>query len=124
MESERNSKPGAGIPCEGETCERKEDNGPSWRALIVSVLAAVVLSIGATLLLGGMGGLTGRGASGPCGGGACVPGRAGAGFDEKVFRDERNGALAADGASRSAAASDAVGRTPVAKVSSEERRDR
>ena len=124
MEGERNSKPGTGMPYEVETGERKEDDGPSWRALIVSVLAAVILSVGTTLLLGGIGGFTGRAASGPCGSAACVPGRAGAGFDEGVFRDERNVAVAADGASRSAEASDAVGGTPVAKVSPEERRDR
>lgn len=49
--------------------------GPNWRGLVIAVIAAVMLSVGATLLLGGVYGFT-RGASG-CGGGAggdcCAP---------------------------------------------------
>jgi len=124
VESERNSKLGAGMPSEGQTGVWKEDNAPSWKGLIVSVLAAMVLSVAATLLLGGVGGLTGRAGSGRCGNVACGPGARDAGIDEKVFRDETNGALAPNGTFRSAGASGAVGRTPAGKISPEGRRDR
>lgn len=65
---------GAGIPCRLDACgEKKKELRPSWRGLVISVLAAAILSVAATLLLGGAGNLTGRAVSGRCGGGAvCV----------------------------------------------------
>ncbi|GAB4364764.1 MAG: hypothetical protein Kow00128_06730 [Deltaproteobacteria bacterium] len=55
--------------------------GPTWRGLVIAVVAAVMLSVGATLLLGGSYGFT-RGASG-CGAGAvsdcCAPSKSGPG---------------------------------------------
>ena len=46
--------------------------GPTWRALAVSIIVAVVLSVAATLLLGGSFGFTGGAGTGGCGqGGDC-----------------------------------------------------
>ncbi len=52
--------------------------GPTWRALFLSILAAVVLSVAATLLLGGSFRLPGasKATAGGCGagaGGPCCP---------------------------------------------------
>ncbi|MBI5418899.1 MAG: hypothetical protein HZA60_02310 [Deltaproteobacteria bacterium] len=47
---------------------------PSWRAWVISILVAVILSVTATLLLGGSFRLTGNVASTGCGsGGSCCP---------------------------------------------------
>jgi len=47
---------------------------PSWRAWVVSIIVAIVLSVTATLLLGGSNRLTGGGVSGGCGSGSnCCP---------------------------------------------------
>jgi len=50
---------------------------PTWRGLLIAVIAAVVLSVGATLLLGGSYGFTRQGAASGCGAGAagdcCAP---------------------------------------------------
>lgn len=58
--------------------EREEEyrSGPSWRGLLIAVIAAVVLSVGATLLLGGGYGFTRGGAQLGCGPGSecCPPG--------------------------------------------------
>lgn len=52
-------------------------SSPTWRGLVIAVIAAVVLSVGATLLLGGTFGFTRQGASAGCGAGAvsdcCAP---------------------------------------------------
>ncbi len=59
--------------------EREEEPriGPTWRGLLIAVIAAVVLSVGATLLLGGTFGFTRQGAATGCGAGAasdcCAP---------------------------------------------------
>jgi hypothetical protein len=46
----------------------------TWRALVISIIAAVVLSVTATLLLGGSFGVPGRTVSAGCGsGGSCCP---------------------------------------------------
>ena len=49
--------------------EREEDplSRPTWRGLLIAVIAAVVLSVGATLLLGGSYGFTREGARQGCG---------------------------------------------------------
>lgn len=48
--------------------------GPTWRALAISILVAVVLSVTATLLLGGSFRFTGAAVTGGCGaGGNCCP---------------------------------------------------
>jgi len=51
--------------------------GPTWRGLVIAVVAAVMLSVGATLLLGGSYGFTRQGATSGCGAGAagdcCAP---------------------------------------------------
>lgn len=47
---------------------------PTWRGLLIAVIAAVVLSVGATLLLGGSYGFTGQTARQGCGSGSeCCP---------------------------------------------------
>jgi len=55
----------------------KENSGrpaPTWRVLVISIIVAIVLSVTATLLLGGSFRLPGAGASGGCGpGSACCP---------------------------------------------------
>jgi len=57
--------------------------GPTWRGLVIAVIAAVMLSVGATLLLGGSYGFTRQGASSGCGAGAagdcCAPSNSGSG---------------------------------------------
>lgn len=52
--------------------EREEEHRsrPTWRGLLIAVIAAVVLSVGATLLLGGTFGVTREGAAAGCGAGA------------------------------------------------------
>lgn len=60
--------------------EREEEHRsrPTWRGLLIAVIAAVILSVGATLLLGGTYGFTRQGAASGCGAGAvsdcCAPG--------------------------------------------------
>lgn len=47
---------------------------PTWKALVLAVVAAIVLSISATLLLGGASGFTRDAAPAGCGpGSACCP---------------------------------------------------
>lgn len=47
---------------------------PTWRGLVIAVIAAIVLSVTATLLLGGSFGVYDRRAAGGCGsGGDCCP---------------------------------------------------
>jgi hypothetical protein len=54
--------------------------GPTWRALMISIIVAVVLSVTATLLLGGSFRFTGGAARGGCGPGSdCCPPPPGAG---------------------------------------------
>lgn len=56
--------------------EREEEYraGPTWRGLLIAVIAAILLSVGATLLLGGGFGFTRQGASQGCGPGSeCCP---------------------------------------------------
>jgi len=49
-------------------------SSPTWRGLVVSVVAAIVLAVAATLLLGGSFGLAGGTSPGGCGpGSACCP---------------------------------------------------
>lgn len=61
--------PDGNIPA--ETARR---NGPTWRALAVSIIVAIVLSVAATLLLGGSFRFTGAAGAGGCGqGGDCCP---------------------------------------------------
>lgn len=54
-----------------------ERTRPTWRGLLIAVIAAVVLSVGATLLLGGTFRFTREGATSGCGAGAvsdcCAP---------------------------------------------------
>lgn len=60
-------------PPEGEEEYRSR---PTWRGLLIAVIAAVVLSVGATLLLGGSYGFTRQGAASGCGAGGagnCCP---------------------------------------------------
>lgn len=65
-----------------ERVPRAEDEGkdisgrraPSWRTWVVSIIVAIVLSVTATLLLGGSFRLPGAGVSGGCGSGSdCCP---------------------------------------------------
>lgn len=54
--------------------EPEARTSPSWRGLVIAVIAAIVLSVSATLLLGGSFGIYGRSPSGGCGsGGNCCP---------------------------------------------------
>ncbi|OGP33996.1 MAG: hypothetical protein A2X88_01310 [Deltaproteobacteria bacterium GWC2_65_14] len=56
--------------------EREEEvrSRPTWRGLLIAVIAAVILSVGATLLLGGSYGFTREGARQGCGPGSeCCP---------------------------------------------------
>ena len=46
------------------------EKGPTWRAWVVSIIVAIVLSVTATLLLGGSFRLPGAGVSGGCGSGS------------------------------------------------------
>ena len=58
----------------------EERTRPTWRGLLIAVIAAVVLSVGATLLLGGTFGFTRQEAATGCGAGAvhdCCPPREG-----------------------------------------------
>lgn len=59
-----------------KTVDREEtmDKGTTWRTWVISVIVAVILSVTATLLLGGSFGLSGGGVSGGCGpGSGCCP---------------------------------------------------
>jgi hypothetical protein len=68
FEAESLSRDGRGPE---ETGGRK---APGWRAWVISVIVAVILSVTATLLLGGSFRLPGAGVSGGCGpGGVCCP---------------------------------------------------
>jgi hypothetical protein len=50
----------------------------TWRGLVIAVIAAIVLSLTATLLLGGSFGVYNRGSASACGpGSACCPPAAG-----------------------------------------------
>jgi len=90
---------GAGISCRLLACgERKNELRPSWRGLMISVLAAAILSVAATLLLGGAGNLTGGAAPGLCGGAACRP-AGGAGPGVRAPRGGIDGAFPAAGVS-------------------------
>lgn len=56
----------------GEDAARRAS--PSWRGLVIAVIAAIVLSVTATLLLGGSFGAYDRSVAGGCGsGGDCCP---------------------------------------------------
>ena len=61
----------------------KRRPGHTWRGLVVAVIAAIVLSAGATLILGGTYGFTRQGAAAGCGAGAvrdcCAPPESGQG---------------------------------------------
>ena len=59
----------------GEEDERnRPPGGPTWRALVLAVIAAMFLSVSATLLLGGSFGFTRVAASTGCGpGSVCCP---------------------------------------------------
>ena len=65
--------------------EREEEHrpGPTWRGLVIAVIAAIVLSVGATLLLGGTYRFSRQGAASGCGAGAaadcCAPPESGQG---------------------------------------------
>ncbi len=50
-------------------------SSPTWRGLLIAVIAAIVLSVTATLLLGGSFGYKTSGSAGGCGAGGecCVP---------------------------------------------------
>ncbi len=76
---ERESMHEAG-PTEGSVEGRRpgEGSGPSWRAWVLSIVAAIVLSVAATLIFGGSFRLPGasNAAAGKCGaagGGPCCP---------------------------------------------------
>jgi hypothetical protein len=59
-----------------KTVDREEsmEKGPTWRAWVISVIVAVILSVTATLLLGGSFHLTGGNVPGGCGAGrSCCP---------------------------------------------------
>ncbi len=75
--SRRAEGPGAGSanPADGAGDARAPAvrSGLTWRALILSILAAVVLSVAATLLLGGSFRLTGASNGAPAGSGAHGP---------------------------------------------------
>lgn len=59
---------------EGESTKYAARPALSWRAWVISVIVAVVLSVTATLLLGGSFRFTGAAISGGCGpGSACCP---------------------------------------------------
>ncbi len=62
------------LPGEGEPDGKDRPANPTWRGLVVAVVAAIVLSVAATLLLGGSYGFAGRTSPGGCGpGSACCP---------------------------------------------------
>ncbi|MGB3398906.1 MAG: hypothetical protein WBA34_01900 [Candidatus Deferrimicrobiaceae bacterium] len=65
------------FPEEAEQDDQDGLSSPTWRGLLIAVIAAVVLSVGATLLLGGTFVFTRQGASAGCGAGAvsdcCAP---------------------------------------------------
>ena len=65
------------FPEEAEQDDQAGLSSPTWRGLLIAVIAAVVLSVGATLLLGGTFGFTRQGAPAGCGAGAvsdcCAP---------------------------------------------------
>lgn len=71
----------AGFPDGAEDARRPGGRpGPTWRAWLLSIVAAIVLSVAATLLLGGSFRLPGasNAAVGGCGagaGGPCCPGQ-------------------------------------------------
>lgn len=93
---------GAGIPCRLDACgEKKNELRPSWRGLVISVLAAAILSMAATLLLGGAGNLTGGAAPGRCGGAVCVLPGGDAASGMRAPRSGSDGGFPAAGVSRS-----------------------
>lgn len=49
--------------------EHADRLSPSWRGLVISIVVAIILSVTATLLLGGMFRPNGAGAAGGCPGG-------------------------------------------------------
>lgn len=112
---------GAGISCRLEACgEKKIELRPSWRGLVISVLAAAILSVAATLLLGGAGNLTGGAAPGRCGGAACRP-AGGAGPGVRALRGGNDGAFPAAGVSRSSGRPDSAAGISADGVSTGER---
>jgi hypothetical protein len=89
MEEEKGTQESAGMQESTEAAATEDSNtpedrrGPTWRGWVLSILAAVILSVTATLLLGGS--FAGRpegpmdpGAAGSgCGGPCCPPAIAG-----------------------------------------------
>lgn len=77
MEQDRNGPSGVPGILEEREPEAEDRVGPTWRGLLIAVIAAVVLSVGATLLLGGTFGFTRQSASTGCGAGTvsdcCAP---------------------------------------------------
>jgi hypothetical protein len=65
------------FPEEQEHDDQYRLSSPTWRGLLIAVIAAVVLSVGTTLLLGGSFRFTRQGAKAGCGAGAvsdcCAP---------------------------------------------------
>lgn len=79
MEEDKDLKVEAESGAGRESSSEMRRSGPSWRAWAVSIVAAIVLSVAATLLLGGSGAFrpgraSAAGAIGSgCGGGCCPP---------------------------------------------------
>ena len=62
------------LPGEGDPDGRTGSSSPTWRGLLIAVVAAIVLSVTATLLLGGSYGIYGGRQAKGCGpGSACCP---------------------------------------------------
>lgn len=62
------------VRIEGDPGEPGVRTSPTWRGLVIAVIAAIVLSVTATLLLGGSFGVYDRRVAGGCGsGGNCCP---------------------------------------------------
>lgn len=113
---------GAGNPCRVEACGANENGRrPSWRGLVISVLAAAILSVAATLLLGGAGSLTGGAARGRCGGAVCVLPGGDAGLGVRAPRSGSGAAFPAAAVSRSAGRSGPAAAISADDVSTGER---
>jgi hypothetical protein len=79
MEEEKGKREMAGTDAPGNPDTVDSRRGPGWKGWVLSILVAVILSVTATLLLGGYGafrsdraGASGAAGSG-CGGGCCPP---------------------------------------------------
>lgn len=77
VEEPRGSKEGTETAARGDSLAAEGRRGPTWRAWALSILVAVLLSVTATLLLGGSGAFRSHRPEAGAGGGNCPHSTAG-----------------------------------------------